>query len=529
MSVNGTYMSRSGILGFIVFLAASGAAVLWLMAPPEELPPNPVEHFATYPDVDFSKAKDPELAKKGLYLTKLGDCIACHTANAKEPFAGGRAINSPFGTFYSPNITSDKEHGLGKWTFEEFKNSMRHGYRPNGANLFPVFPYLYYTKVTDEDLVAMKAYFDIIPPIPKKNKPHDVPFPFNIRFLVTGWNMLFFYPYDGVFKPDPNKSEVLNRGEYLVEGLAHCGMCHTPINFIGGPKRWLAYTGNTVDGWWAPNITGTNLESVTKDELVRVFMYSEKPGGRGKIRGPMREVNHDSLEYVDQSDLYAMAEYIKSTKDPIPEKKIEMTAQPVGDLALGENVYNARCAACHNVGAGGSPKITDASAWGARIKKGREVLYQNVFNGIGTMPARGLCNSEKDSGCDDNSMRAAVDYILSLQKEDDKDKKERVGMAPEPIKRARAEEIFNKTCSTCHVDGQLGAPRIGDRVQWTKRLKKGFDILTKNVIYGFAGTNAEGACIVERGGCHDCTDAEIIAVIKYILDESVPGKDFKLW
>lgn len=503
-----------------------GFLVYWLTLPSEEIKPNPVVHFATYPKIDFSMAADPELAKRGLYLTKLGDCIACHTDDDGVPFAGGRSIDSPFGKFYSPNITSHKKHGLGAWSFEDFKNAMRHGIAPDGSNYFPVFPYLYYNKVTDDDLKAIKAYLDITPAVDRENKEHDVPFPFNIRFLVKGWNMLFFNPYKSVFKADPDKTESMNRGEYLVEGLAHCGMCHTPINFLGGPKRWLAYTGNTVDGWYAPNITGTNLESVSDDKLVRVFMYGEKPGG-GKVQGPMAEVNHDSLEYVQKSDLYAMAEYIKSTTDPLPQKKLAMSED---HLALGESVYNAKCAACHNVGAGGSPKITDAAAWLAReSEKGRDKLYENVYNGIGTMPARGLCNSAADDGCDDNAMRAAVDYIFSLQKDVAADESKRVGEAPKRITKKQAKEIFEKTCATCHKDGQLSAPVIGDKTAWQKRLNKGFDGLVHNVIFGFSGTGNEGACVVERGGCHDCSDAEIIAVVKYMLDESIRDKNFRLW
>ena len=520
-------MSKRHILGLIIALIALFFGVQFLMAPAPEVTPNPAVHLAKYPEVDFSKAKDPELAKKGLYLTQLGDCIACHTNKDGQPFAGGRSINSPFGDFYSPNITSDKTYGIGSWSFEDFKNAMRHGYAPDGSNYYPVFPYVYYTKVTDEDLEALKAYFDLIPAVAQKNKPHDVGFPFNIRFLVTGWNMLFFYPYQGVFEPKPDVPDKINRGEYLAEGLAHCSMCHTPINFLGGPKRWLAYTGNTVDGWYAPNITGTNLKSVSEDALVRVFVYGEKPGG-GQVQGPMREVNHDSLEYIQQADLHAIAAYIKSTTDPMAQEGVKMASNE-DDLELGKTVYGAKCAACHNVGAGGSPKITDQAAWLARKdKKGMEKIYENVYNGINTMPARGLCNSKEDDLCDDKSMRSAVDYIYSLQT-GEQEKAERVGYAPKPVTVARAKAIYDETCSTCHSGGQLGAPRVGDQKEWNERLKSGFDVLVHNVIKGFVNTGNEGACVVEKGGCHDCTDAEIIAVVKYMLDQSVREKKFKLW
>ncbi|MDA9832197.1 c-type cytochrome [Gammaproteobacteria bacterium] len=520
-------MSKQKIFGLIIALIILFFGVQFLMAPPAEVEPNPVVHLATYPEVDFSKSTDPELAKKGLYLTKLGDCIACHTDTDGKPFAGGRSINSPFGDFYSPNITSDKTFGIGAWTYDDFKNAMRHGVSPEGSNYYPVFPYAYYTKVTDDDLKALKAYFDLIPAVAQENKPHDVGFPFNIRFLVTGWNMLFFYPYQGVFAPDDHASDKMNRGEYLVEGLAHCGMCHTPINFLGGPKRWMAYTGNTIDGWYAPNITGTNLKSVSEDKLARVFVYGEKPGG-GQVQGPMREVNHDSLEYIQQEDLHAIAAYIKSTKDPVPMAGGQVGAD-ADALVLGKTVYDAKCAACHNMGAGGSPKITDQAAWLARRdKKGIDQLYDNVYNGINAMPARGLCNSKEDDLCDDNSMRSAVDYIYSLQTGDQK-KADRVGQAPKPVTVSRAKTIYDQTCSTCHSEGQLSAPKLGDQKAWNQRLKSGFDVLVHNVIKGYVNTGNEGACVVEKGGCHDCTDAEIIAVVKYMLDQSVQSKNFKLW
>ena len=515
-------MKRTLLISFLaVLLAVLGIYILWFLQD-DEGKPNPVEHFAVYPKIDYTKVKDPDLVKKGEYLTKLGDCIACHTELNGQPFAGGRAMDTPFGVFYSPNITPSKAHGLGNWSYDDFANALRHGVRPDGANYFPVFPYLYYTKITDEDMKALKAYFDAIPVVEKPSKEHDVSFPFNIRFFQYFWKMLFFYPYDGIFQDDPNATAQINRGEYLVEGLAHCGMCHTPINFLGGPKRWLAYTGNTVDGWYAPNITGSNLKSVTEDQLVRVFVHGEKPGG-GMVQGPMKEVNHDSLAYIPNEDLYAMAAYIKSTTDPLPPEKIDTTE-------LGKSVYDKRCSACHNMGAGGAPKITDKKEWLARLeKKGIETLYNNVINGYKGMPARGLCTSAEDEGCDDDAMKAAVDYIYSLQEEGVTDAAPAKGEAPKPITKAKVKAIFNETCATCHTTGALGAPVVGDKAQWSQRVQKGVDILIHNTIHGFSGTNNEGACIVKRGGCHDCTDAEIIAVIKYMLDESISGKDFKLW
>ena len=183
---------------------------------------NPAVHSGLYPKYNVKSGQDRKIIEKGEYLAKLGDCIACHTKDHDKPYSGGLGIYTPFGTFYAPNITPDKKFGIGGWTLEEFTNALRHGKAPDGSNYFPVFPYLYYNRITDEDMKALKAYFDAIPAISEPSQEHEVGFPFNIRFLQYFWKILFFYPYEGVYTPDMTKSEKWNRGAYIVEGLAHC-------------------------------------------------------------------------------------------------------------------------------------------------------------------------------------------------------------------------------------------------------------------------------------------------------------------
>jgi len=195
--------------------------------------------YPEYPTINYGTGHQTTVIKRGEYLSRIGDCLACHTdiSNGGEPFAGGLPIVTPFGTFYSPNITSDKETCIGNWTFRDFVRAMHHGRRPDGKNYFPVFPYSYYTQVTEPDLRAMWKYLKKVPAVKKKNKRNTMPFPLNWRFTQYGWKILYFYPHDGRFKYNADKSAQWNRGKYLVDGLGHCGMCHTPMNLFGAPKR----------------------------------------------------------------------------------------------------------------------------------------------------------------------------------------------------------------------------------------------------------------------------------------------------
>jgi len=177
-------------------------------------------------------AANEDAVTRGEYLVRAGGCFSCHTAAGGKKLAGGRAFSTPFGTFYSPNITPDPETGIGRWTDAQFLRALREGVRPDGANYFPVFPYPSFTGITDSDALAIKAYLFSLPPVHRENLTHDVRFPFSWRFLQTGWKLLFFTP--GPFQPAPDRSVSYNRGAYRVTALAHCGECHTPRNF---PRR----------------------------------------------------------------------------------------------------------------------------------------------------------------------------------------------------------------------------------------------------------------------------------------------------
>jgi mono/diheme cytochrome c family protein len=259
-----------------------------------------------------SAAAEEDAVEHGEYLVRAGGCFSCHTAAGGQKLAGGRALATPFGTFYSPNITPDPETGIGRWTDAQFLRALREGVRPDGANYFPVFPYPSFTGITDDDAPAIKAYLFSLPPVRQQNRPHDVAFPFSWRFLQTGWKLLFFTP--GPFQPAPERSAAYNRGAYLVTALAHCGECHTPRNFLGAMRsgRWLAGTPDGPDGQLVPNITpdpGTGIGKWAKEDVVELLRTGATPE-QSKVKGAMRETIQDGLKYLSDGDLEAIADYL---------------------------------------------------------------------------------------------------------------------------------------------------------------------------------------------------------------------------
>ena len=182
-----------------------------------------------------SSPSDPALVERGSYLARAGDCEACHTKPGGAPYAGGEAINSPFGALYAPNLTPDAVHGIGAWSDDDFYRAMHEGVGRQGQNLYPAFPYQWFTKVTRDDVLAIRAFLKTVPPSSEPSKPNRLMFPFDVRAGLGPWNALYFHP--GEFKPDPAKSEAWNRGAYLVEGLGHCGDCHTPKGLAMEPAN----------------------------------------------------------------------------------------------------------------------------------------------------------------------------------------------------------------------------------------------------------------------------------------------------
>jgi mono/diheme cytochrome c family protein len=259
-------------------------------------------------------------AKHGEYLAKAGGCVGCHTEDKEGavPFAGGRALKTPFGTFFGPNITPDRDAGLGNWTEADFVRALRHGERPDGSNYFPAFPYPSFTRITDSDMRDLWAYLRTLPPSARPSKEHDLWFFFGWRWLVTIWKWFYFTP--GAFTPIPGASEVVNRGAYLVQALGHCGECHTPRNFLGGPRsgRYLA-GGRGPDGKAVANLTPTNLKKQSDQELRDVLTTGLTPDG-DVIAESMGEVVKNTISQLTRADLDALIAYLR-TLPPLPSEK----------------------------------------------------------------------------------------------------------------------------------------------------------------------------------------------------------------
>jgi len=260
-------------------------------------------------------AAEPDEIARGAYLANVADCVGCHTdsAHSGQPYVGGRALATPFGTFYSPNITPDPETGIGRWTEAQFLRALREGVRPDGSNYFPVFPYPSFTKITDDDARAIKAYLFAQPPVRQSNRAHDVAFPFSWRLLQSGWKLLFFTP--GPFRPAPERGQAYNRGAYLVTALAHCGECHTPRNWFGAtePSRFLAGTPDGPDGKKVPNITPDRKSGIgdwSEDDIVTLLATGQTPD-YNFVGGAMAEVVKSTARLTEE-DRRAIALYLQS-------------------------------------------------------------------------------------------------------------------------------------------------------------------------------------------------------------------------
>ena len=262
-----------------------------------------------------ARAADTALAARGAYLAAAAGCADCHTdwPHGGRLYAGGRALTTPFGTFYAPNITPDLETGIGQWSDAQFLNALREGVSPDGSNYFPVFPYPSFTKITDEDARAIKAYLFTQPAAKQSNRAHDVAFPFSWRFLQNGWKLLFFSP--GPFRPAPERGEAYNRGAYLVTALAHCSECHTPRNWFGAtqPSRFLAGTAHGPDGKAVPNITQDSETGIGKwsdDDIVTLLKDGQTPDF-DFVGGAMAEVVKNTAQLTN-ADRHAIAVFLQS-------------------------------------------------------------------------------------------------------------------------------------------------------------------------------------------------------------------------
>ena len=347
-------------------------------------------------------AADAGPIERGEYLAKAGDCVACHSAPGGAPYAGGGAINSPFGRLYAPNITPDKINGIGAWTDDEFYRAMHEGRGRNGEFLYPAFPYQWFTKISREDVNAIRAYLQTVPPSSAPSKPTRLAFPFNVREGLGAWNDLYFKP--GAYTPDASKSDQWNRGAYLVEGLGHCGDCHTPKGIAMQPVPARAFSGGQIDDWYAPNITSDSTRGIgrwSEDDLVQYLKTGTAPG-KGVAVGPMAQVVHDSLSQLTDSDLHAIAAYLKSIP-PISDYQAQRPTGELGPNASGASVYLDHCASCHQVNGQGLKGAVPALAGNDVVRaNGPEDVIRVILGGrlatesFAPMPAMGADMTDQE-------------------------------------------------------------------------------------------------------------------------------------
>jgi mono/diheme cytochrome c family protein len=303
---------------------------------------------------DFSE-QDP--VARGRYLTEAADCEACHTAGEASPYAGGLAFKTPYGTLYSPNITPDKNTGIGAWSDAEFLKAMHDGVGLHGQRLYPAFPYAAYAYLTDDDVLAIKAYLFSLAPVTNVPPDADLVFPFNQRWLMAFWSALFKPKHR--FEPVSDRTPEWNRGAYLSEALAHCGDCHTPRNALQALDNANKFGGTLVDGWRAYDISAdsaTGVGSWSEVELAQ-YLSAGHAKGRGTASGPMAQAVHLSFEKMTPSDIRAVVTYLRSVPavaaSDLPVAKAEPApADPKQGVVAaidprGKQVFEGACASCH--------------------------------------------------------------------------------------------------------------------------------------------------------------------------------------
>ena len=396
------------IVAALVVAAIVAGVIAWQQ--PGMLPSNPAA---------VATSATTQVINTGEYLARAGDCVACHTAPGGREFAGGRAMPTPFGALYVPNITPDDETGIGQWTADEFYRMMHTGVSRDGTLLYPAMPFASYTKVTRADSDAIYAYLMSVPPVKQKNRPHELKFPFNNRDLLIGWRTLYFQ--QGEYVPDPSQSPQWNRGAYLVQGLGHCSMCHTAINALGGSSESKAFEGGMIpnQNWYAPSLTSNREAGLGNWEIKDITdLLQVGVSHRGTVYGPMAEVVYNSLQYLTDEDVTAMAVYLKALPqrdaEPPPTSQARLVQPEV--MELGRKVYARQCAMCHGNEGKGFPPAYPPLAGNQSITMATPVNpIRMVLNG-GYPP--GTRKNPRPHGMppfahilDDNEVSAVVTYI----------------------------------------------------------------------------------------------------------------------
>lgn len=373
-----------------VVIVVAAVAGTWFVT---RLPSSPFDGKAP--------ALSDALVAHGEAVARQADCVACHTTEGGAPFAGGLKMGTPLGAIYTTNITPDPATGIGTYTLADFDRALRHGVAPDGSRLYPAMPYPSYEKMTDDDILALYAFFTKgVAPVRQANTESDIPWPLNMRWPLAGWNLMF--TSGKVYQPDPGRDAQWNRGAYLVEGAGHCGSCHTPRGLAmnekaldGSKPEFLA--GALLDGWYAPSLRGAGDAGIGRWSEESLFEFLSK--GRNEhavVFGSMTEAFNNSLQFMSEEDLRAIAHYLKS----LPGEGVAWTPAPATVTSLasaaksgipGAETYMANCAACHGRDGTGQNRWIPPLA-GATSSQGTEPASQiNVtLNGSGRVVVQGM-------------------------------------------------------------------------------------------------------------------------------------------
>lgn len=286
---------------------------------------------------------DPAQVKRGQYVAITSDCVACHTVPGGQPYAGGYALQTPFGTIKASNITQDTETGIGGWSLDQFDKAVRHGIGTHGY-LYPAMPYTAYTKMSDQDVADLYAYISTLAPVKHKVVENELPFPFNQRMLLAGWNLLFFK--DEPFIATSGTPPQVARGDYLVNGPGHCAACHTAKNLLGGDVA-EALQGGTLQGWHAPDLTSNPHTGLGKWSAEDVISYLKTGSSRQSVAsGPMLEAVENSTQHMNDQDLQAITAYLKTLPSGKAEVPVAVAASDP-QMIQGKRVFESQCEACH--------------------------------------------------------------------------------------------------------------------------------------------------------------------------------------